>query len=217
MYTRGMDRLAHRLPSPGVEHTWRRRLLHLSASVIVAGLALGLEYRTAVYIVGGVTAAMLAGEALRLVVPSANRFALTWIGAFMKPREARQPTAATFHLLGSLIVLVLFGPPVAALAVLFLGLGDPAAGIVGERYGRLRLPVFGGRLGGKSLEGTLAFFAVSLAAAAVLWAGGVYSVFWPAMVGAAAAALVEFTPIPLEDNLTVPLAGAVVMWLLWAA
>ncbi|MDE2801802.1 MAG: SEC59/DGK1/VTE5 family protein [Chloroflexota bacterium] len=197
------------------EHTWRRRLLHLTASIIIAGLVLGLEYRTAVYIIGSVTAAMAVTEAIRLAAPAVNERYIHWLGPFMKPRERRAPTAATYHALGSLTVLLVFGSPIAALAVLFMGIGDPAAGVVGTRYGRLRVRVPGRRTGAKSVEGTLAFLASSSAVVAVLWAAGVYGTLWPALAGAAVAALVEFLPIPVEDNVTVPLASAAVMWALW--
>ena len=200
LYTRPMTN-----PVPGEqpavnEQTPHRRLLHLTASVIIAALVLGLEYRTAVYIVGSVAAAMAVTEAIRLAVPAVNERYIHWLGLFMKPRESRAPTAATYHALASLTVLLLFGSPIAALAVLFMGIGDPAAGVVGTRYGRLRVRVFGWRVGGKSVEGTAAFFAVAAAAAAVLWAAGVYGTLWPALAGAAVAALVEFLPIPVEDT-----------------
>ena len=190
-------------------------MLHLITPAIIAALCLALEYKTAVYILAGVTAAMAAGEAVRLAVPAINRRFIARLGPFMKPVEERTPTAATYLLLASLAVLLLFGSTIAALAVLFLGLGDPAAGVIGSRYGRLRMPSIGGRGGGKSAEGALAFFAAALAGAAALWAGGLYSVFWPGAAGAAVAALVEILPVPLEDNLTVPLASAAVMWALW--
>ncbi|MDE2900973.1 MAG: hypothetical protein OXN15_08140, partial [Chloroflexota bacterium] len=135
------------------EHTWRRRLLHLTASVVIAALVLGLEYRTAVYIIGSVTAAMAVTEAIRLAAPAVNDRYIHWLGPFMKPRERRAPTAATYHALGSLTVLLVFGSPIAALAVLFMGIGDPAAGVVGTRYGRLRVRVPGRRTGAKSVEG----------------------------------------------------------------
>ena len=199
------------------EHTWKRRAFHLCAALAIPVVALAFGYKPAVYFAAVAAATLAAGEAVRLIVPAVNVRILALLGAFFKPREKRSPTAATYLALASLLVLFLFGREIAALALLFTALGDPAAGIVGTRYGRLRIRVLGRRLGGKSVEGTLAFFAAGTAVALGLWAAGVYGTLWPALAGAAGAALVEFLPIPVEDNVTVPLASAAVMWLLWVA
>ncbi len=199
------------------EHTWKRRAFHLCAALAIPAVAIAFGYKPAVYFAAVAAATLAAGEAVRLIVPAVNVRLLALLDAFFKPREKRSPTAATYLALASLVVLFLFGREIAALALLFTALGDPAAGIVGTRYGRLRTRVLGRRLGGKSVEGTLAFFAAATAVALGLWAAGVYGTLWPALAGAAVAALVEFLPIPVEDNVTVPLTSAAVMWLLWVA
>lgn len=199
------------------EHTWKRRAFHLTAAMAIPVAALLLGYRPAVYLAAAAAASLAAAEALRLAVPAVNVRLIALLGPFLKPREKRSPTAATYLSLASLAVLVLFGRDIAALALLFTALGDPAAGIVGTRYGRLRVRVLGRRLGAKSLEGTMAFFGTSAAVAVGLWAAGVYGTLWPALAGAAVTALVEFLPIPVDDNVTVPLASGLVMWLLWVA
>ena len=210
-----MTRPTRRTDATLNEHTWRRRAFHLTAAMAIPMVALSLGYSPAVYLAAVAAASLATAESLRLAVPAVNVRLIALLGPFLKPREKRSPTAATYLALASLAVLVLFGRDIAALALLFTALGDPAAGVIGERYGRLRVRILGRRLGDKSVEGTLAFLAVTLAAAAVLWTAGVYTVFWPALVGAAVAALVEFLPVPVEDNVTVPLASGVVMWLLW--
>ncbi len=218
MYTRPMP-----TPAPSTEakeanvneHTWKRRAFHLCAAMVFPVVALAFGYKAAVYTAAIAVAALASGEALRLAVPAVNVRAVALLGPLLKPREKRSPTAATYLALASLTVLLLFGIPAATLALAYTALGDPAAGIVGTKYGRLRVRLLGQRLGGKSLEGTLAFLAVSTAVGTGLWAAGVYGTLWPALVGAAVAALVEFLPVPLEDNVTVPLASAAIMWLLW--
>ena len=202
-------------PTAASEHTWKRRAFHLCAALALPIIALSVGYRPAVYAAGGAAAALAAGEAVRLVLPAVNIRVIAALGPLLKPREKRTPTAATYLALTSLAVLALFGTPVAALALLYTALGDPAAGIIGARYGRVRIRAFGQRLGGKSIEGALAFLAAATSVAVGLWLAGVYGTLWPALVGAAVAALVEFLPIPLEDNVTVPVVSAAVMWALW--
>ncbi len=209
-------RYTHRMTQAAAsEHSWKRRAFHLCAAMVIPITALAFGYKPAVYFAAVAAGTFAAAEAVRLAVPAVNVRVIAVLRALLKPREKRAPTAATYLALASLAVLFLFGREVSVLALLYTALGDPAAGIVGARYGRLRVRMFGRRVGGKSVEGTLAFLTAASAAVAVLWAAGVYGTLWPALAGAAVAALVEFLPIPVEDNVTVPLASAAVMWLLW--
>lgn len=99
-------------------------------------------------------------------------------------------------------------------SVLAWGLGDAAAALVGKRYGRHYIE---GRLveGRKSLEGTLAMFAVSfIAVTAVLMANG--TVLWyccapAALLTAACCAVVELYTKGGMDTLTCPFAAAALL------
>ncbi|MBK7583881.1 MAG: hypothetical protein IPI67_27265 [Myxococcales bacterium] len=108
----------------------------------------------------------------------------------------------------ALFILALVSPPYAsAVALAVLGLGDPAAGLVGRRWGRRPLR------GGRTLEGTVAFALVgTLAAFSVLslWHG---AAAWPLLLTVAAAAgvagaVAEVVSVKLDDNFAVPLAAA---------
>jgi len=84
-----------------------------------------------------------------------------------------------------------------------LVLGDTAAALVGKTVGRVRIL-------GKTLEGSLACFAVSF-----LFAWGVVGLpAWVAACGALTATLFELLPIPLDDNFRIPLSAGYVMKLL---
>jgi dolichol kinase len=164
-------------------------------------------------------AALVGGEVARFFIPSVNAWFIEWLGMLLKPGEERKVTAATYLPVTSLVLLLLFDVEIASLALLFLAFGDPLAGIIGKRFGRLRWDRWFKKgmaaASGKSVEGALAFLVASLSIATLLWAKDIYLTLWPAAVGAAVAAIVEFLPIPLEDNATVPVASALVMWLLW--
>jgi dolichol kinase len=74
-------------------------------------------------------------------------------------------------------------------------LGDGFASVVGKTYGRHKIP----HSGGKSIEGTAAGIVCAFAGALV---------FAPPSVALAAALVgmvVEFLPLRVSDNLTVPL------------
>ena len=121
-----------------------------------------------------------------------------FFGSVVREHESFSFTGSTFVLVGSLCTYYLFEPPIVAAALSFLILGDAAAAVVGKAFGSFRLF-------GKSFEGLVANLAVS-------WLIGI--VFVPpglAAYGALTAAVIEFLPIPLDDNLRIPLAAGAVM------
>ena len=65
------------------------------------------------------------------------------------------------------------------------------------------------------MEGAIAFLAASLSITTLLWTKDIYFTLRPAAIGAVVAVIVEFLPISLEDNVTVPIASALIMWILW--
>jgi len=203
----------------GSVYYWDRCLFHLSAASVIPliGLAIGREYALGMAIMA--TVVLVGGEMARFLIPGVNAWFIEWLGMLLKPGEKQRITAATYLAVTSLVLLLIFDLEIASLALLFLALGDPVAGLIGKRFGRLRWNVWfsTGIAGasGKSVEGAIAFLATSLSVATLLWTKDIYFTLWPAAIGAAVAAIVEFLPIPLEDNATVPIASALVMWLLW--
>ena len=190
----------------------------VAASLLPLG-ALILAHPVVIGLAAGATAFLVTGEVARRASPTLNQLFLTHLAVLLKSGEKRQITGATYLSAASLIALTLFSKEVAALALFFLALGDPAAALVGSRYGRLRisLPAFfvRTRRQSKSLEGTLTFLLVALGLATALWGAKVFDTYWPAALGALVAAVVEFLPLPADDNLSVPLASAGVMALVW--
>jgi dolichol kinase len=99
--------------------------------------------------------------------------------------------------------------PAIELGTLVLAFGDPAASLVGKRWGKRKL------VADKSLAGSLAFFLVSavLCAAFVWWRVPVDSLWQGArlvLAVAAAGALTELASTKLNDNLSIPLCAGLV-------
>ena len=136
-----------------------------------------------------------------------NRLFLRWLAPLLKYDEDRKITGATYMLAAALIAFRAFDRQVAVLALFFLTLGDPVAALVGSRTP-------GPRLMGKSPGGTAAFAGVSMLAVLALSLTGGVSFHWGMLVGGLVAALVELAPVPVDDNLTIPLVSGAVMWLL---
>ena len=150
----------------------------------------------------------IVGEVARLRLPWLNQWAIRCLSPLLKTSERHAVTGATYLVLASFVAFLAFDKPVAIAALLFISLGDPVAALVGSR-------VPGPRLAGKSPIGSLAFVIVGLATASVLMAVDVPEHHWAIAVGASVAALVELTPLPIDDNLTVPLiSGAAITLLL---
>lgn len=120
----------------------------------------------------------------------------------LRAHERRGLAGATWMALAYAAALLLFPKPVAVAAMLFNGLGDAVAALVGKRWGRRRTAW------GKSWEGFAAGLAVDLAVGLGMWMLAPDVVTLPgALVGALVAASVEFAPLPLDDNVRVTLAG----------
>ncbi|MBI4321807.1 MAG: hypothetical protein HY675_25215 [Chloroflexi bacterium] len=183
-----------------------RRLFHVAGGCVLPLAALVLPREWLLLFAGTVTAIFVLAEALRLLFPPVNRRLVSLFtpsGAF-KEGEAARPIGSTYYLLGAFVTFLLFPRDVAIAAVLFVAVGDAAAATFGERFGTRKI-------GHKSLEGTAAFFASALAIGLVLiWAG--LDLRWAAVAtGALVAAIMELLPLPVDDNLTIPLASALAM------
>lgn len=181
-----------------------RRLFHVGAGCIPPLMGLLLPREWVLAILGILTGLMIVGEALRLLVPPVNK----WLSSFVSPAgevfksdEAARPIGTTFFLAGAFLAFLIFPRDAAVAALFFTAVGDALAATVGERAGRTKI-------GNKSLEGSTAFLLSTLVVGAVLVMIGL-PLGWPSVIGGAlAATVVEALPIPIDDNLTVPLAAA---------
>lgn len=182
-----------------------RRLIHLGSSVIPLGYwVAGRE--AAIVILFFLTIAMIGIEIARIHTTWGRRTYQRFLGSVTRPSEERRPTGATYVFIGALLTAILYSPTVAILSMLFMSVGDNAAALVGQRYGRIPI-------GSKSLEGTLACFLACLLL--TLPTGLALPV---TVGGAAAAALTELIPRPfMNDNLGIPVFSGGAMTLLMAA
>ena len=190
-------------PAPPV---WRR-LFHIGAGSILPVVGIFVPWMAIVIGSGLVTLTSLSLDLARFRTPYLNRLFLRWLAPFLKSDEAFKITGATYLLIATFLCFLVLRQEIAVMALLFLALGDPVAGLVGGRTP-------GPRIFGKSPGGTAAFILVSLAVVAVLTASGVIQYHWALVAGAVLAALVEVAPIPVDDNLTIPLVSGLFMNLL---
>ena len=194
----------------------RRKALHLGALVLPVGiLVLGRPLAPALLIPLAVLAVALDWARVRFDV--VRRLLHRVFGSLMRPEEISELGApavlngATMMCVAAALCASFFEPPVAAAGLAMLMVGDGAAAVVGRRFGRHTWPG-----GAKSAEGTLAF-------AVTAFGVGLAVVFWPlptsgarltvaaCAVGAVVGAAVEALPVPLNDNVRVPLVAGAAM------
>ena len=110
-------------------------------------------------------------------------------------------TAPFYFALGIAISLLIFPEPISYVAITALTLGDGFAHVFGMKFGRTRLPFNKG----KNLEGTIfGFFFAFLGSL-------IFIDPLLALIGATFGMILEALPLPINDNLTIPLGVGILL------
>jgi phosphoserine phosphatase len=109
--------------------------------------------------------------------------------------------APVYFALGILFTLLIFPVPASSAAIAIFALGDSTASIFGRYFSGVPLPFNKD----KSLEGSAAGFFFAFLA------GSVFVSPLAALAGAAVAMFVEYLPLPINDNLVVPLCTGLIL------
>ncbi len=180
-----------------------RRLFHIfgGLSLVTSGWLLPQS----IFLPGLIAVALifLIFEVARLKFPAVNRWFLSQFQALLREGEASRFTGSAYFVVAGVIAFLVFDKPIAVMALCFTALGDPIAGMVGERWGKKKIR-------GKSLEGSGACFLACLFCGAIL--ASITHIPLPLVaVGALCATFVEILSLPINDNLTIPLiSGGVI-------
>ena len=180
-----------------------RKTIHLFASVIPLAYYMVIpDQWLAILIMLAFSVLSITIEICRNRLPKFKIIFNYYFHYFLRDHESKgEITGATWLLIGSCITIVLFPKEIAVPALLFLTVGDTFAAIVGITF-----PM--GRIKGKTISGSLSGFVLSL------------SVILPVMhdtnpdvliLGGFTAMLIELLPIPVDDNLTIPLFSGLVL------
>lgn len=187
-----------------------RRLYHVVGMMIIIVLYATLDRPTGLGMITGAVIVTLAFDLVRLRSRRLSKKSLELFKKFIREDELNRLSSMTYLLIGVGVVIYVFPPVVGQLALLMLAFGDPAASLVGVRYGKD--PV----IGSKTIQGAAASFVVCAALTCgylfyqnllmdrwvlVSWIGG--------LVGMTA----ELFPVgKLDDNLTFPIIASSLMW-----
>jgi dolichol kinase len=184
-----------------------RSLFHVTSGVVALAALRFLPSRTWLVAASGTFAG--AGwfmEAMRRRSVAFNGVVMRVFAPVAHPHERHRVNSSTWYCTALFAIAIAAPVRAAEIGVIVLALADPAAGIVGRRFGRTRI------VAGRSLEGSLAFLIVG-ALAAFAWLSAVHGLARPAAIVVAAAAavagtLAEVVSTRLDDNLTIPIASA---------
>jgi len=181
----------------------RRKCIHLVPLLIPLVSTFDiLQKKELLYITGISTIVAFSLDLARMRQGVVSTVFLRMFGTFLRPDEKHSITSSSYYLLGIFLTILIFPRPIAEASMYILIIGDTMAAIVGKTWGRTRIR-------DKSLEGSLAFFIFSCIALALF--GRV--VPQVAILGTLVATVVELVPLPVNDNLTIPISSGVSMYL----
>lgn len=180
-----------------------RRLLHASSALVILTVPFGSEAVLRFVLLGGAVLA-ISLDSLRVAMPAFGKRVVSLVPVFREP-EANSLSGATWLSIG--FALAAWFPYPASVAGILVGaLADPAASLIGSRYGKAAEKTWSGS------------FAAAIVAAAAIGAVAVFnstSIPWIAvLLGAAAATVLERWSGKLNDNLLVAPGTALVVWLI---
>jgi len=179
----------------------RRKVVHLSTLIIPLGYGIISKELILSFLIPFFLLYIFI-DLLRHFHP---RFALIFqkhfFGKVLREKERVNLMGSTYFLFSTIITILIFPKPIAIVSLLILTISDTASGLVGKGIGRI--PIFG-----KTLEGTLAFLLTSLI---IIWSYPGIDRF-SGTLAAIGATLIEVIPIPLDDNLTIPLVSGSILF-----
>jgi dolichol kinase len=185
-----------------------RTTFHVASGVVsLALLRLAPERWWLIAISGSIAASGYVMEISRRRSEAVNARLMRLFSAIAHPHERHRVNSSTWYVSALLLMAIAFPLRAAELGVIVLALADPAAGIVGRKWGRTSLRA------NRSLEGTITFALVAFCVS-VAWMVLMQGAAWPAALAtgsvvAAVGAAVELVSTRIDDNFGVPVGCAV--------
>lgn len=181
----------------------QRKLIHISTIILPLAYLMGMPKQITLYISFTLAAGFLVADVLRMNFTLARRYFMRVFSVLLREQEKESRlTGATWLFTGMALCFYLFPLPSAVCGAIFVCLADPAAAIIGRRYGRVKLFK-------KTLEGSLGFFITAAVVVLMVTDTGLSG-----LAVAFVATVLELLPIEINDNLSIPLVSGYLLTLL---
>ena len=191
-----------------------RKLIHLF-SLSIPIIYYFIPQSTAIVIISILTILAVVLDISRHFSPAVGKLFYMIFGFLLREHEVdrrkKNLNGATYVLISALIGVIIFPKVLFLTAFPVLIISDSTAALLGRKYGRHKFLA-------KSLEGTLAFF---ISASIVVMftpklLNGSITEYFIGIMAAAIGAIVENISFGFaDDNLTIPIAVGLSMWLLY--
>jgi len=183
-----------------------RKLLHLSNLVIPFTYLFYFDSKVeALIILLPITLLAFLIEYLRINSISVKNIFDKYLFSMLRNHEkSGKYTGATWIFISSTLSIAIFPKDIAIISLIYMSIGDTAAGLIGRKFGRIKIY-------NKTLEGALAGFIVCLIVGLMIDLNLSKTVV---AIGALSAAIIEFMPISIDDNLRIPLFSGTVMYVM---
>lgn len=185
---------------------YRRSLLHVASGAFAVFSIEVLPWPVLLGIAVAWAAFAWSCEVSRRLSPRINALLMKVFGPVAHEHESHRVNSATWYATALLLLALTHEPLWCVAGVAVLGVGDPLAGLIGRRFGKIRL------MHGRSLEGTAAFFVSGTLVTFALFVAFHGVGVGPALLLAAAAglagAIAELVSLRVDDNFSIPLSAA---------
>jgi len=183
-----------------------RKLLHLSNLVIPFTYLFYFDSKVeALIILLPITLFALLIEYLRISSISVKNIFDKYLFSMLRNHEkSGKYTGATWVFISSTLSIGIFPKDIAVISLIYMSIGDTAAGLIGRKFGRIKIY-------NKTLEGALAGFIVCLFVGLMIDLNLSKTLV---AIGALSAAIIELMPISIDDNLRIPLFTGTVMYVM---
>ena len=177
-----------------------RKAIHLSSAMIPISYWLWFDRSIMIKGVSFMALGFLAAEYIRFHSPLGAPWFHKIFGSALRHHEHGRLTGATYVFTGALLNIFLFPKAIAVPALLILSISDTLAALVGIPFGKHRFLK-------KSLEGSVTFFAATLAILMLFFPGELPFL----LIVAILVTLAEAYPMGLDDNFVIPTVASLLL------
>lgn len=188
-----------------------RRLFHMSIGLIIASTYLVLlDRETLVSLIGLMASLLYVFEQVRTNYPEYSSKLKVVNKYLLRAEEQLEESAAVPYSMAVLLTILTFPKYVAVISIFILAFADPMSAIIGIKFGTKKIAE------GKSLQGSIAFLVTSflcvLVVSHLMIPNPDYRIWILAILHSLLIAGFELIPLRIDDNLTIPIASALLLW-----